>query len=101
MFLFVLGSVMVLSVSTARRTLGLVAAGASATVQVDRARRKLAEIVRGHHDARSVISAAALSSDMMMRALHRGKSALRARERAPASGRTLAPGSGNGAKTAR
>ena len=70
MFLFVLGSVMVLSIGTARRTLALVAAGASATVQVDRARRKLAEIVREHHDARSVISAAALSSDMMMRALH-------------------------------
>ena len=72
MFLFVLGSVMVLSIGTARRTLALVAAGASATVQVDRARRKLAEIVREHHDARSVISAAALSSDMMVRALHRG-----------------------------
>ncbi len=72
MFLFVLGSVMVLSVGTARRTLALVAAGASATVQVDRARRKLAEIVRGHHDARSVIAAAQLSSDMMMRALHDG-----------------------------
>jgi signal transduction histidine kinase len=70
MFLFVLGSVMVLSIGTARRTLALVAAGASATVQVDRARRKLAEIVREHHDARSVISAAALSSDMMVRALH-------------------------------
>jgi signal transduction histidine kinase len=72
MFLFVLGSVMVLSVGTARRTLALVAAGASATVQVDRARRKLAEIVRGHHDARSVIAAAQLSSDMMVRALHDG-----------------------------
>jgi signal transduction histidine kinase len=70
MFLFVLGSVMVLSIGTARRTLALVSAGASATVQVDRARRKLAEIVREHHDARSVISAAALSSDMMVRALH-------------------------------
>jgi signal transduction histidine kinase len=69
MFLFVLGSVMVLSVATARRTLSLVEAGASATLQVDRARGKLAEIVRGHHDARSVISAAALSSDMMVRAL--------------------------------
>jgi signal transduction histidine kinase len=74
MFLFVLGSVMVLSIGTARRTLGLVAAGAAATVQVDRARRKLAEIVREHHDARSVISAAALSSDMMVRALHGGSS---------------------------
>ena len=72
MFLFVLGSVMVLSIGTARRTLALVAAGASATVQVDRARRKLAEIVREHHDARSVISAAALSSDMIVRALHSG-----------------------------
>jgi len=72
MFLFVLGSVMVLSVGTARRTLALVAAGAAATVQVDRARRKLAEIVRGHHDARSVIAAAQLSSDMMVRALHDG-----------------------------
>jgi signal transduction histidine kinase len=71
MFLFVLGSVMVLSIGTARRTLALVAAGASATVQIDRARRKLAEIVREHHDARSVISAAALSSDMMVRALHK------------------------------
>ena len=69
MFLFVLGSVIVLSVSTARRTLALVEAGASATLQVDRARGKLAELVREHHDARSVISAAALSSDMMVRAL--------------------------------
>jgi len=77
MFLFVLGSVIVLSVSTARRTLALVAAGASATVQVDRARRKLAELVREHHDARSVISAAALSSDMMVRALRSDASELR------------------------
>lgn len=69
MFLFVLGSVIVLSIGTARRTLTLVEAGANATLQVDRARGKLAEIVRGHHDARSVISAAALSSDMMVRAL--------------------------------
>jgi signal transduction histidine kinase len=75
MFLFVLGSVMVLSIGTARRTLALVAAGAGATVQVDRARRKLAEIVREHHDARSVITAAALSSDMMVRALHSGTGA--------------------------
>ena len=77
MFLFVLGSVIVLSVSTARRTLQLVAAGASATVQVDRARRKLAELVREHHDARSVISAAALSSDMMVRALRSDARALK------------------------
>lgn len=69
MFLFVLGSVIVLSVATARRTLALVEAGANATLQVDRARGRLAELVRGHHDARSVISAAALSSDMMVRAL--------------------------------
>ncbi|HZO14140.1 MAG TPA: hypothetical protein VFB62_12800, partial [Polyangiaceae bacterium] len=71
LFLFVLASVMVLSVATARRTLQLVAEGAKATVQVDRARRKLAQIVRGHHDARSVISAAALSSDMMVRVLEK------------------------------
>src|SRR5206468_5101920 len=69
MFFFVLGSVIVLSVGTARRTLELVSAGASATLQVDRARGKLAELVREHHDARSAISAAALSSDMMVRAL--------------------------------
>jgi signal transduction histidine kinase len=69
MFLFVLVSVIVLSVGTAMRTLELLAAGASATRQVERARRKLAELVREHHDARSAISAAALSSDMMVRAL--------------------------------
>jgi hypothetical protein len=38
MFLFVLGSVIVLSIGTARRTLTLVEAGANATLQVDRAR---------------------------------------------------------------
>jgi signal transduction histidine kinase len=69
MFLFVLVSVMVLSVGTARRTLALVAQAATATRQVDRAREKLADLAREHHDARSVISAATLSSDMMMRAL--------------------------------
>jgi signal transduction histidine kinase len=69
MFLFVLGSVIVLSVATARRTLALVSEGASASLQIDRARGKLAELVREHHDARSAISAAALSSDMMVRAL--------------------------------
>jgi signal transduction histidine kinase len=69
MFLFVLVSVMVLSVGTARRTLALVAEGATATRQVERAKKKLADLAREHHDARSVISAATLSSDMMMRAL--------------------------------
>jgi signal transduction histidine kinase len=72
MFFFVLASVIVLSVGTARRTLQLASAGASATLQVERARQRLAELVREHHDARSAISAAALTSDMMMRALAEG-----------------------------
>jgi len=69
MFLFVLVSVMVLSVATARRTLGLLTEGQRLSLDVERARHKLADLAREHHDARSVISAASVSSDLMMRAL--------------------------------
>jgi signal transduction histidine kinase len=69
MFLVLLGAVMTLSVVTALRTLRLLTSGARNSVQVDRARRKFAEVVREHHDARSMLSAAALASDMVVRAL--------------------------------
>jgi signal transduction histidine kinase len=78
MFLFVLVSIMVLSVGTARRTLDLVARGAAAARDIERARKKLADLAREHHDARSVISAATLSSDLMMRALDRPTDGTRA-----------------------
>lgn len=81
MFLFVLVSIMILSVGTARRTLDLVAQGAAATRDIERARRKLADLAREHHDARSVISAATLSSDLMLRALDRPEDARRQAER--------------------
>ncbi|HEY6561392.1 MAG TPA: HAMP domain-containing sensor histidine kinase [Polyangiaceae bacterium] len=68
-FLLCLGGVMALSIATAQRSLSLLTAGARNSVQVDRARREFAELVREHHDARSVLSAAALASDMMVRAI--------------------------------
>lgn len=68
-FLLCLGGVMALGITTAQRSLALLTAGAQSSVRVDRARRELAELVREHHDARSVLSAAALASDMMVRAI--------------------------------
>jgi len=69
MFLLCLLAVMALGIATAQRSLDLLTAGARNSVQVDRARRTFAELVREHHDARSVLSAAALASDMMVRAI--------------------------------
>jgi signal transduction histidine kinase len=68
-FLLCLGAVMALGIATSQRSLTLLTAGAQSSVRVDRARREFAELVREHHDARSVLSAAALASDMMVRAI--------------------------------
>ncbi len=68
-FLLCLGGVMALGIATSQRSLTLLTTGAQSSVRVDRARREFAELVREHHDARSVLSAAALASDMMVRAI--------------------------------
>jgi signal transduction histidine kinase len=67
LFIIALVAVSALSLATATRTLGLVQSGADASVRVDRARRSLVELVRDHHDARSLLSAAAVTSDLILR----------------------------------
>jgi signal transduction histidine kinase len=68
-FLILLSAVVALSLATAVRTLKLVESGADATLRFDRARRSLTELVRDHHDARSLLSAAAVTSELILRSL--------------------------------
>jgi signal transduction histidine kinase len=62
-FAVVLTGMAALSFVMARQTRSLVESGALASFKVDRTRRNLARIVREHHDAKSVLSAALLDAE--------------------------------------
>jgi signal transduction histidine kinase len=63
LFAVLLAGMAALSYVVAQQTRSLVESGALASFKVDRTRRNLARIVREHHDAKSVLSAALLDAE--------------------------------------
>ncbi len=69
LFAVLLAGMSALSFVFARQTRSLVESGALASFKVDRTRRNLARIVREHHDAKSVLSAALLDAERVSSSL--------------------------------
>lgn len=82
-----LASITVVAVLSAARAGRLVRAGAEKSLEAERAERNLGEVLRDHHDVRTLLSSASLNADLVLRALQ--PNALGSRELLDESARQL------------